>query len=189
MRTDRFFYIPLNCCLYDKDIGYISGEKSCCQFHKSSYRSSSGFTLVRHKCSAWSILILFSFVRWGIWVSRCSFSLSVPPPPPLQPPHPREPGVVLLCFEEHWPRCSNVHGGGMIIGATRTRGQRGTCLGTIFRCQLTEATSLVWKISQYCTYERWTKWQSSFWPGKCYWAFIILCTLHQSKSKFMEEFI
>lgn len=113
------------------------------------------------------------------------FSLSVTP----QPPHPREPGVVLLCFEEHRPRCPNVHGGGMIIGATRTHGQRGTCLGMIFRRQVTEATSLVWKISPYCTYERWTKWKSSFWSGKCYWAFIILCTLHHGKSKFMEEFI
>lgn len=26
MRTDRVFYIPLYCSLYDKDIRYISGE-------------------------------------------------------------------------------------------------------------------------------------------------------------------
>lgn len=52
MRTDRFFYIPLNCSLYDKDIGYVSQKKSCCQFHKSSYRSSSAFTLARHKYSS-----------------------------------------------------------------------------------------------------------------------------------------
>ena len=174
MRMDRFFYIPLNCSLYDKDIGYISGKKSCCQFHKSSYRSSSGFTLVRHKCSAWSILILFLFVRLGIWVSRDSFPC---------PPH-REPGVALLRFEEHRPQCPNVHGGGMIIGATRTRGQRGTCPGMIFRCQLPKPTSLIWKISQYCTYEHWTKWESSFRSGKCYWAFTILCALHQGKSRF-----
>lgn len=81
MRMDRFFYIPLNYSLYDKDIGYISGKKSCCQFHKSNYRSSSGFTSARHKFSAWSILILFSFVRLGIWVSRYSF-----PCPPTESP-------------------------------------------------------------------------------------------------------
>lgn len=91
MRTDRFFYIPLNCSLYVKDIGYISGKKSCCQFHKSSYRSSSGFTPVQHKSSTWSILVpLFFICEVGQLGLLLLFSLS----------HPRKPEVALLLFEE-----------------------------------------------------------------------------------------
>lgn len=74
MRTDRFFYIPLSCSHYDKDIEYTSGKKSCCQFHKSSYWSSSGFTLVRCKCSTWSVLIIFFFLLGG-WTSGSPVTL------------------------------------------------------------------------------------------------------------------
>jgi len=63
----------------------------------------------------------------------------------------KDPGATLLRFEEHRPRCANVHGGGVIMRDTRTRGLWGSYPGMIFRYQLTEPTSLIWKVSQYCT--------------------------------------
>ena len=103
MRTDSFFYTPLHCSLYDKDIGYISGKKSCCQFHKLSYRSSSGFTSVRHKCSASAILILFSLVSFGMQISCYSFPCAVTKTLGLLCCALRNTGLdVQMCMVEAW---------------------------------------------------------------------------------------
>lgn len=170
MRTDRFFYIPLNCSLYDKDIGYISRKKSSCQFHKSSYRRSSGFTPVQHKCSTWSILIPFFFF-FICEVGQLGFQLLLS----LFPP--RKPKVALLHFEEH-VQTYTVE----MWSSEPVEFMDGKALAR--ECQLTEPTSFICKIPQYCTYKHWTKWESSFQSAKCYWAFIILCTLYQGKSNF-----
>lgn len=121
MRTDRFFYTPLNCSLYDKDIGYVSEKKSCCQFHKSSYKSSSGFTLAQIQL----LVHLNSFFFFVCKIGHLDFLLLFP-----LSPH-REPRVALPCCEEHQPQCPNVHAGAEIIEVSSTHGGWGTFPGLI----------------------------------------------------------